>query len=42
MKKNIFGLRASKFLMALLCLIFAIAFWFMVKYAQLGTMPVGF
>ena len=39
MKKNIFGIKVGKLLFALLCLLFAIVFWFVVKYSQTGYLP---
>ena len=34
MKKKLFGSKFKAVLSVLVCLIFAIAFWFMVKYSQ--------
>lgn len=37
MKKKFFGPKFKAFLSVLLCLVFAIVFWFAVKYSQLNN-----
>ncbi len=37
MKKKLFGSKFKAVLSVLLCLVFAVAFWFMVKYSQLES-----
>lgn len=37
MKKKLFGAKLKAVLSVLLCLIFAVAFWFAVKYSQLNN-----
>lgn len=41
MKKKIFGIKIGTLLSALLCLVFAFAFWFVVKYSQLNADDVA-
>lgn len=37
MKKKLFGSKFKAVISVILCLIFAVAFWFLVKYSQLDT-----
>lgn len=40
MKKKLFSSKAGKFFLAVNCLILAILFWFVVKYIQIGELPI--
>lgn len=42
MKKKILGKKAGKIFFAICCIILAFIFWFVVKYNDLGGMPIGF
>ena len=37
MKKKLFGTKLKAVFSVLLCLLFAVAFWFLVKYSQLDA-----
>ena len=41
MKKKIFGVKFGTVLGVLLCVVVAVAFWFMVKYSQIDSADVA-
>jgi hypothetical protein len=40
MKKNTFGFRVGRFFAAIGCLILAVMVWLVVRYGQIGDLPV--